>query len=136
MFLYPVTVDECMNLIKNLKCKKQSRNTVSIPLIKENSSIISPILCEILNGCFNQGVFPNCLKCATVVPIFKSGDACQLGNYRPISLLPTFSKIYEKALYNRIIKFLNKFSILSLYQYGFRKSLSTECAVLKMVEYL
>lgn len=136
MFLYPVTVHECISHIRNLKCKKQSRNIISIPLLKENCSIIAPILCDILNGCFYQGVFPNCLKCATVIPIFKSGDTSHVGNYRPISLLPTLSKIYEKALYNRIVKFLSKFSILSPNQYGFMKGLSTECAVLKMVEYL
>jgi len=87
-----------------------------------------------VNKSFAEGNVPNLLKIAKVCPIYKAGEATKISNYRPISVLPSFSKIFEKLVYNRLISYLTKFSILYEHQYGFRSSMSTSLAILEMVE--
>ena len=75
------------------------------------------------------GVFPDELKCARVTPLFKSGNRNLMSNYRPISILPTLSKIFEKLIHVRIYQFLDENQVLYSYQFGFRKVHSTVHAV-------
>ena len=91
---------------------------------------------SILNECFNLGVFPDCLKIAKVFPLHKSGDKSIPSNLRPISLLPTIAKTFEKLFQWRIISFLVKFNLLSSSQFGFRAKRSTVDAVLLLFELL
>ena len=79
------------------------------------------------------GIIPNEFKMAIVTPVFKTNDKESFSNYRPISVLPCFSKILEKLMYKRIIKFLDKHNILNEHQYGFRKKHSTNHAILELV---
>jgi hypothetical protein len=58
-----------------------------------------------------EGVFPDRLKYATIVPVYKKGDNYNVSNYRPISILTTFNKIFEKVIYSRLLKHLNKYNI-------------------------
>ena len=74
------------------------------------------------------------LKIAKVTPVFKAGDRSSLGNYRPISVLPVFSKILEKIIYNRVYNFLNHHNALFPNQFGFQTNHSTEHAILKLVD--
>ena len=78
-------------------------------------------------------MFPNILKIAEVIPIYKSGDKQIVNNYRPISLLSSFSKIYEKLIFNRFFMFLDKKSILIPTQYGFHLHHSTQHAILDII---
>ena len=94
----------------------------------------APHLARIINKSFAEGTVPNQLKVAKVCPIYKNGDATKVSNYRPISVLPSISKVFEKLVYNRLINYLTKFSILSNQQYGFRSNLSTSLAILEMVD--
>ena len=75
----------------------------------------------ICNQSFLEGTFPEQMKTAKVIPLFKSGDKCLFTNYLPVSLLPQFSKIMEKLFCNRLNKFIEHHNILSSNQYGFRK---------------
>ena len=77
-----------------------------------------------------SGTFPESTKISKVIPLFKKGDIHDLSNYRPISLLSTFSKILERLMYNRLFTFLHKHSIIFSEQFGFRKCYSTESALL------
>jgi len=79
------------------------------------------------------GVFPDRLKYAVVKPLFKKGDKNNISNYRPISLLSSFSKVFEKAMYNQLQEHLNKFNILAEEQFGFRKDSSTNKAIYKLI---
>ena len=79
------------------------------------------------------GIFPDCLKTAKVIPIFKKGDKNEINNYRPISVLSTFSKILEKLICKIMRKFLDIHSIISSNQYEFRSSLSTTHAMLDVL---
>ena len=72
------------------------------------------------------------MKIARVVPLFKTSDLSLFTNYRPVSVLPAFSKILERIVYNRLINFLNKFKILSNNQSGFRKNYSTAYALIQL----
>ena len=77
-----------------------------------------------------HGIFPQILKTAKVVPIHKSGSKSDVSNYRPISLLSTFSKIYEKIMYSRLTSFFDKNNVIYPRQYGFRSQHSCEHALL------
>ena len=86
------------------------------------------------NLSFTTGFVPNMLKIAKVCPIYKNGDKTDINNYRPISVLPSFSKIYEKLVYNRLSQYAEKFCILNDCQFGFRNNRSTSMAVLEMTD--
>ena len=104
-----------------------------VSILKLSSHIISQPLAQILNVSVSSGSFPAKLKTAKVVPVFKSGDEYKPGNYRPISLLPIFNRIFEKLVYKRLIKFVNKHNILYSSQYGFRSRHSTQHATLEIL---
>lgn len=75
---------------------------------------------------------PDKLKIAKVVPIFKAGDKSLILNYRPISILPIFSKIFEKAMFDRLLKYLEKFNMLSPSQFGIRPNHATYMPILSL----
>ena len=78
-------------------------------------------LTYLINKSFETGIFPDELKIAKIVPIFKSGDKTLVSNYRPMSVLSFFSKIFETILYNHLIEFIEKHDLLYKFQFGFRK---------------
>ena len=101
------------------KCSVDAFN-LNIYCLRLLAPSISPFLCEVFNSCLNFGLFPDCLKIAKVLPIFKEGDESNPSNYRPISLLTVVGKIFEKIIFNRIIDFLNKEKVLNQNQFGLR----------------
>lgn len=109
---------------------------ISNKIIKLCKPFLVPILTYIINLCFTRGIFPTALKKSVVVPIYKDGDRDCVGNYRPISLLPAFSKILEKIINNRLVNYLEKYNIFSKNQHGFRKGKSTTDAVQDLNEFL
>ena len=92
--------------------------------------LISEQLKYLINMSLETGIFPDQLKVAKIIPIFKTGEADIFTNYRPISILSSFSKIYERVLYNRLIEFIDKLEILCQYQFGFRSDYSTNLLLL------
>ena len=102
-------------------------------LLKEVSDVISQPLASLFNMSVSQCSYPEKLKLAKIVPIFKSGDVEDPNNYRPISLLSNFNRIFEKLVYTRMISFINTHNLLYKAQYGFRKSHSTQHAILDIV---
>ena len=95
--------------------------------------IISSILSHLVNKSQNFSVFPNSLKTARVIPLFKSGTTTSLTNYRSISVLPLLSKVFEGDVHNQLYFFLEKYKILRLSQSGFRSGKSTSLAVMDIV---
>ena len=98
-------------------------------------SVIGNPLVYICNMSLSEGVFPTQLKIADVVPLYKCDDPMIFNHYRPVSLC-TLSKVFEKVMYNRLIKFLEKFSILYEYQFRFRRKRSTHLALITLVDKL
>jgi len=86
-------------------------------------------LSDIFNRCLSEGLYPDALKIAEMIPIFKKGDRDKTANYRLISLLSQFNKIYEKLIYARIYSYLIKFNLLHDHQFGFRKNSFTTLAI-------
>ena len=133
MLLTPTNISEILNITKNLADKK-SYGADEIPLfvVKRSITAIAPVLCATINVSLRTGFVPDQLKLAKVCPIFKSGEISKYSNYRPISLLPSFSKIYEKVVYSRLSSYIEKKHIITPHQYGFRSGHSTYMALLDM----
>lgn len=104
--------------------------------IKHTAEIIAQPFSEIINLCLGKGIFPAILQTAKVCILYKKGDKNNLANYRPISILPVFSKIIEKILHSQLAEFINKHNMLCDAQYGFRKYRSTELALLDQKEFI
>ena len=102
-------------------------------LLKYSSNVISSTLAEIINLSISTGMYPSKLKMAKIIPIFKAEDNTNANNYRPISLLSNFNRIFEKLVFSRMESFIEQNDILSPSQYGFRKAHSTQHAILDIV---
>jgi hypothetical protein len=99
----------------------------SIQYISANY-ICSPIT-HICNKTISSGIFPERLKYSIIKPLYKKGDKTDPSNYRPISLMTSFSKVLEKALHNRLSEYINNNNLLIGQQFGFRKRFATEDAI-------
>ena len=82
------------------------------------------------------GVFPDLFELSKIIPLFRKGDSSLLSNYRPISLLPTISKIFERIVYKQLYEYFNSNNLLAEQQYGFRSIHSTEYAAVKFVDHI
>ncbi len=135
MALTPVTEEEIARLIRELAPKRSyDSNHISTWLLKQCFVHLLRPLEHLINLSFSSGTFPSSLKTAKVTPIFKKGDPFSVQNYRPISILPAFSKVFEKAYLIRIVNFLEKHNLLSKTQFGFRNGKSTIDAVVRLVD--
>ena len=120
---------------KSLKRNKSSGvEDLNCNIILDSYDDIKAPLFNVFQSSIQEGIFPDKLKIAKVTPIFKTGDSTLLGNYRPLSVLPVFSKILERIMYNRVYTFLTKNNLLFSRQFGFQKSTSTEHAILQLVD--
>ena len=123
------TCAEIINIIQNIKSKPSTGfDNISTKLMKSYVESIALTMADIFNYMIRSGVFPDDLKIAKVIPLYKSGDSSLFTNYRPISLLPAFSKVFERLIYNRLHSFL------FTSQYGFRKQSSTEHANMELMD--
>ena len=128
---------EVLSIINKLKNKTSSgKDGISNKLLKSIKSEISEAIAIIINQSILTGIFPDQLKLAKVKPLYKKGDKCCLNNYRPISLLPTLSKIFERVMYKQLYQYFNENKLLCEQQYGFRSQHSTELAAVKLVDYI
>ena len=122
----PIQRQEFIEAVNNFPSKMSwDTNDLSMSFIKAIATYLSEPLLHIFNCSLSAGVVPNKFKIAKVVPIFKSGEHLDVNNYRPISLLSNFSKIFEKIIHGRLTKYLDSNNIISEYQFGFRKGHST-----------
>ena len=120
------------NEIINRRIVANKFNKYFISLVPTLNEAYKYIVCKIpllatryFSQCLQQGIFPDELKVGRITPIYKKDDECLLGNYRPVSTLPIFGKIFEKIIYSRIDNFLTTKEIIFDKQFGFRKSHST-----------
>ena len=135
LFMFPTSKDEIENLIDKLKLGKAcGPDGINASFIKHGKTAISEILTKLINECINVGFFPDCLKRALVVPIHKKDDKDIPNNYRPISLLPCISKLFEKVIYKRIVDFCKSQKIISEKQFGFRNKHSTQNALTHLTD--
>ena len=134
LFFSPTTQHEIKELILKLPMKISSGyDNISNVLLKKLCASITSPLSIIFNKSLEEGIFPEDMKLADVVPLFKSKDRNECTNYRPISLLLTISKLLEKIVYCRTYKFLERHDKLYVSQYGFREGHSCENAISELV---
>ena len=128
----PVDKDYICNQIKLLKTKTSfGHDGLSSKLLKYIDFEIGDVLACIINQSLLTGIFPDSLKLAKVAPVFKKDDPHLTDNYRPISLLPVISKVFEKVVFRQVYDYFNDNNLLYKNQYGFRKKHSTELAGLE-----
>lgn len=134
IFLTPVSNNELLKTIFSLDNKTSAGiDGISNFFVKNVAQHISPVLCYIYNLSLETGIFPKALKSAVVIPLFKKGNRDDPSNYRPISLLPVFSKIFEKLVKSRAMSFLKKTGFLSKTQFGFLEGTGTEDAINRLL---
>ena len=137
LFLHPVIPQDIINFAKKLKSKSScGHDDISTKIMINTIDKISFPLAHIFNLSLLTGIVPYNMKIARIIPIFKNGDANLLNNYRPISLLPAFSKLLEKVVFNQLITFLNNNDILYKHQYGFRSNHSTLHPITQLIKYI
>ena len=90
------------------------------------------MLADCINGALSQGIFPDSLKLANITPVHKKGETTDKENYRPVSVLPLFSKIFEKVIYDQLSQYLEK--CLNSLLCGFRKAHSSQHALFKLLQ--
>ena len=129
-----VSREEIQKEIANLNPTKASQdNDIPTRIIKENSDILCAFIYnDFNNNLIDNGIFPDSLKFANITPVFKKDSRTEKTNYRPVSILPNLSKIYERLIYNQLSKFFE--NILTKFQCGFRKGFSAQDCLLVMIE--
>ena len=135
MGLYPCDDVEVISIIKQLSNRKSTGpNSIPTDILHLLMLDISKPLAQIYNLSFKMGEFPDMLKIAKVIPIFKKDSKLLVSNYRPISLLSNLNKILEKLMFNRVYDFLERNDIIYKLQFGFRSKHSTKLALIDITE--
>ena len=131
------TSEQVQSIIKSLDQNKASgHDNISARMLKLSATYISNSLSSLINRSISSGKFPNCLKKANVTPIFKQGYKNDKGNYRPISILPLISKIFERVVYIKLYEFLCETNFFVNFQSGFRAGDSTVNQVIDITHFI
>ena len=116
------TTDDIAQIISKLDTTKAiGHDNISALFLRAGQSVLSPIITKIINSCIEQGIFPQTQKIARVIPIHKKGDLKKPGNHRPVSILSSISKVFERYLADRICEHVDEHMLLNNHQSGFRK---------------
>lgn len=133
-FFRPVNEQAVMKELNNLNPRKSvGLDKMHPQLIRHAANIIARPLTHIINCSLSQGIFPDPLKVAKIIPIYKKGAATDVSNYRPISILSIFSKIFESFVNKQLINYLESNHVLLDTQFGFRKKYSTKLALIDLI---
>ncbi len=131
------TENQVIDIIKGLKNKSSyGHDGISNNLIKRARDVLYKPLTLLINQTLTSGIYPTALKISKVKPLLKSGSASNICNYRPISLLSSFSKIFEYVIFHQLFDYLESHNLICCEQFGFRSGHSTELANLKLVNKL
>lgn len=125
---------EVRDIIFNLK------NSATLDVHHLNAKMIKSVinhlvapLTRLINHCIDVGIYPSCLKKSKVIPVFKKGEVNDLNNYRPISIIPVISKVFEKGLQGQMVRHFEYYKLFNSAQFGFRKNKSTSLAITQLV---
>ena len=135
IYIKPATEQEITDIIRKIDDKKATGGDgIPMKLVKFTAPILIPYLTALINKSYTEGIFPHSLKHARVTPIHKGGNTEDPNSYRPISILPTLSKIFERTMHTRIYKYFENFNLFYPRQFGFRNKHSTVDAIAEMTE--
>ena len=109
MFAFPTDYDEASDTLLSLELDKSvGFDEIYVEILRSCHNIIVPVLVEMINKSLSEGCFPDALKMARVIPLYKSGKRTSIENYRSISILPTISKIFERIMFDRLYWYFTK----------------------------
>ena len=132
-----VKESEILKELRNLKWRKASGlDNFPLGLLKDAALVLTKPLTFIINLSLETGVVPSEWKVTKVIPLYKSGSQAEIDNYRPISILPTLSKILEKIVHKQLMAHLECHNLLFEYQFGFRLNHSTELAITYFTDFI
>ena len=134
LYIPQVTSYEVEHIISSMNNSAAGYDEMPSSIMKQCVEYYIKPLTFLINMSITQGTVPNELKIAKVIPLYKGEDIQLIENYRPISILPYFSKIFEKVIFRYVIEFIEENNILYEYQFGFRKNHSTSHAIITLVE--
>ena len=134
MCIHEITTAEVMTVISTLNNSAAGHDGIPAFIMKQCINDYITPLTHLINLSINEGTFPDELKIAKVIPIYKSDNEQSINNYRPISVLPFFSKIFERVIANHVTDFLEESNILNDNQFGFRRNHSISHAIICLVE--
>jgi len=130
-----VTNDIVNKAIQSLKPKTScGYDGMTTQLLKFLAPALIDAITHIINQCLTTGIFPDKLKIAKVIPVHKKESVHLFNNYRPISLLPSISKVFERIIFDQIFDFFSINNLFYKHQYGFRTGHSTELAAIELVD--
>ena len=134
--LMPVSQEEASNIILGLKDSSAVWDNFYSKIVKQTYQHILPMLTHLFNLSITKGIVPKELKIGKVVPIYKNENCMLVNNFRPVSVLPLFSKILERLMYSRILPecFFNKHNLFYKYQFGFRERYDTDIALVVLID--
>ena len=131
----PISVNELKNTFFSIKTNRCPRpDEINFNVVRSCFGELCEPLQNLLYLSFKRRIFPDGLKIAKVIPVFKAGHNAELSNYRPISVPPCFSRIPECVMYNHLWKFLLDTNIFYKKQFGFQEALSTDHVILQLVD--
>ena len=132
----PVSADDITKIIsQNLKAKNTSGiDGISSNMLKSLNPSISTPIANLVNQCIESGTFPDKLKIAKVIPLHKKDAKDTFDNYRPISILPSVSKIFERVIFNQIHAYFHKNNLYYNHQHGFRENHSCDTASTELID--
>ena len=128
VFLSRVSPKDVSKIILSLKSKYNHISSYSTNILRLIHAVIAPVLSSIISKSQLNDIFPKSLKIARVIAVYKNGLELDMNDYRPISILPIFSKVIERVM--QLYNFLERFNELHRSQYGFRKEKSTSHAII------
>jgi hypothetical protein len=129
-----ISSNEVIVAINSLKNKKSNIENMPNHIYKLCNQEIAPHLARLFNESIIDGIYPNELKIAKLIPLFKTGDPTLTSNYRPISILPTIGKVFEKVVFRQLSNYLTTNNIISPNQFGFREGNTTNDAITTFLE--
>ena len=104
---------EIISIVSNFKNKLSSgHDDIPVNIMKASIYPVADVISNIINSSLQTGIYPDQLKIAKICPVFKSGERDLFVNYRPISVLSSFSKIFEKVMFNRLINYIDSKKVL------------------------
>lgn len=129
-----------VEVLKKLKALNPSKATghdnIPAKFLSDAAEIITPCITYLINLSIDQGQFPSYFKLARVIPLYKKGVKSDPGNYRPVSILCSLSKVIERIMYEQIDSYLAAHNILFDFQSGFRNSHSTDTCLLYLTDFI